>query len=239
MWRGCARHPYDPRSVGGQASGDGNPCRGRIAADLVVAGIVESLTRPGGNITRQNLRHPELTGKRVELLKEAVPTVNHVAVLVHTADRSHDRVPDHIAAESRALGARLQRVEVDDPGTFELAFGTIATSGADALMIMDNAMFSGHRHRILDFAHTSRLLTVCGGRQYAEAGCLASYSPNHLELLRRAAVFVGKILKGAKPGELPVEQPAKFELFVNLKTAQALGLTLPPALLFQADEVIR
>jgi putative ABC transport system substrate-binding protein len=128
---------------------------------------------------------------------------------------------------------------VDDPCTFDPAFGTITTSGADALMIMDSAMFNAHRHRILDFARTSRLPTVCGGRLYAEAGCLVSYSPNHFELFRRAAVFVDKILKGTNPGELPVEQPATFELFVNLTTAHALGLTIPPALLFQADEVIR
>jgi putative tryptophan/tyrosine transport system substrate-binding protein len=209
------------------------------AEDLVAAGIVESLTRPGGNITGQNLRDPELAGKRLELLKEAVPKINHMAVLVHAADRSDDRVPDHIAPEARALGVRLHRVEVDDPGTFDHAFGTTATSGADALMIMDSSMFSGHRHRILDFARTSRLPTVCGGRQYAEAGCLVSYGPNHLELLRCAAVFVDKILKGAKPGDLPVEQPAKFELFLNLQTARALGLTIPPMLLFQADEVIQ
>jgi ABC-type uncharacterized transport system substrate-binding protein len=219
-----------------------------------------------------------------------VPTIKHVAVLVHAADRSHDRVPGRIAAEARALGVRRQRVEVDDPGTFDRAFGKIATSGVDALMIMDSAMFSGHRHCILDFARTSRLPTVCGGRQYAEAGCLVSYSPNHLELFRRAAVFVDKILKGrrlaelaaqhrlpaiseiraftevgglltygpspsaqwrraayyvdrllkdAKPSDLPVELPTKFELVINLKTAQALGLTIPPTLLFQADEVIR
>jgi putative tryptophan/tyrosine transport system substrate-binding protein len=207
--------------------------------DLVAAGIAASLARPGGNITGQNLRDPELAGKRLELLKEAVPTLTQVAVLVHAADRAHDRVPGHIAAEAQALGVRLQRVEVGDVGTFDRAFATIASSGAEALMVMDSAMFNAHRHGILAFARTHRLPTVCGVRIYAEAGCLIAYAPDLLEMFRRAAVFVDKILKGAKPGDLPVEQPAKFELVINLKTAEALGITIPPTFLFLADEVIR
>jgi putative ABC transport system substrate-binding protein len=206
--------------------------------DLVAEGIVASLARPGGNITGQNLRDPELAGKRLELLKEAVPTLTQVAVLVHAADRSHDRVPGHIAAEAQALGVRLQRVEVGDVGTFDRAFETIASSKAEALMVMDSAMFNAHRQRILEFARTHRLPTVCGVRVYAEAGCLIAYAPDILEMFRRAAVFVDKILKGTKPGDLPVEQPAKFTLVVNLKTAKALGMTMPPSLLLLADEVI-
>jgi putative ABC transport system substrate-binding protein len=207
--------------------------------DLVAAGIAASLAQPGGNITGQNLRDPELAGKRLELLKAAVPTLTQVAVLVHAADQSHDRVPGHIAAEAQALGVRLQRVEVGEVGTFDRAFATIASSGAEALMVMDSSMFNAHRHGILEFARTHRLPTVCGVRIYAEAGCLMAYAPDILEMFRRAAVFVDKILKGTKPGDLPVEQPAKFELVINLKTAKALGLTIPPTLLFQADEVIR
>ena len=210
-----------------------------VSEDLVVEGIITSLARPGGNITGQNLRDPELAGKRLELLKEAVPTLTQVAVLVHAADQSHDRVPGHIAAEAQALGVRLQRVEVGDVGTFDRAFETIASSGAEALMVMDSAMFDAHRHGILEFARAHRLPTVCGVRIYAEAGCLIAYAPDILEMFRRAAVFVDKLLKGAKPGDLPVEQPAKLELVINLKTAQALGLTLPPTLLMLADEVIR
>jgi putative ABC transport system substrate-binding protein len=210
-----------------------------VSEDLVAEGIVASLARPGGNITGQNLRDPELAGKRLELLKEAVPTLTQVAVLVHAADRSHDRVPGHIAAEAQALGVRLQRVEVGDVGTFDRVFATIASSGAEALMVMDSAMFNEHRHGILEFARAYRLPTVCGVRIYAEAGCLIAYAPDILEMFRRAAVFVDKLLKGAKPGDLPVEQPAKLELVINLKTAKALGLTLPPTLLMLADEVIR
>jgi putative ABC transport system substrate-binding protein len=168
-----------------------------------------------------------------------VPTITQVAVLVHAADRAHDRVPGHIAAEAQALTVRLQRVEVGNVGTFDRAFETIASSGAEALMVMDGAMFSAHRQRILEFARTHRLPTVCGGRQYAEAGCLVSYSPVHAELFRRAATYVDKILKGTKPADLPVEQPTKFKLVLNLKTAQALGITFPPTLLVLADEVIR
>src|SRR5262245_16510996 len=207
--------------------------------ELVATGIVASLARPGGNITGQNLRDPELAGKRLELLKEAVPTLTQVAVLVHAADRSHDRVPGHIAAEAQAFGVRLQRVEVGDVGTFDRAFATIASSGAEALVVMDSAMFNEHRHGILEFARTHRLPTVCGVRVYAEAGCLIACAPDIFEMWRRAAVFVEKILKGTKPGDLPVEQPAKFELVINLKTAKALGLTFPPTLLMLAGEVIR
>jgi putative ABC transport system substrate-binding protein len=210
-----------------------------VSEDLVAGGIVASLAHPGGNLTGQNLRDPELAGKRLELLKEAVPTLTQVAVLVHAADRSHDRVPGHIAAEAQALGVRLQRVEVGDVGTFDQAFETIASSGAEALMVMDSAMFNAHRHDILEFARAHWLPTVCGVRVYAEAGCLMAYAPDILEMFRHAAVFVDKILKGTKPGDLPIEQPAKFELVINLKTAQALGLTIPPRILFQADEVIR
>ena len=210
-----------------------------VSEDLVAEGIVASLARPGGNITGQNLRDPELAGKRLELLKEAVPTLTHVAVLVHAADRSHDRVPEHIAAEAQALGVRLQRVEVGDAGAYDQAFGTVASSRAGALMVMDSAMFNAHRQRILAFARMHRLPTVCGARPYAEAGCLMAYAPDIREMWRRAAVFVDKILKGAKPGDLPVEQPVKFELVINLKTAQALGITMPPSLLILADEVMK
>ncbi len=160
-------------------------------------------------------------------------------LLVHAADRAHDRVPGHIAVEAQALGVRLQRVEVGDVGSFDQAFDTVASSGAEALMVMDSAMFNAHRQRILEFARTHRSPTVCGVRHYAEAGCLIAYAPDILEMFRRAAIFVDKILKGAKPGDLPVEQPAKFELVINLKAAKALGLTIPPTILFQADEVIQ
>jgi putative tryptophan/tyrosine transport system substrate-binding protein len=210
-----------------------------VGGDLAELGLVASLARPGGNITGQILRDPELAGKRLEMLKDAAPTITHVAVLVDLTGPGSTRAPSAFEREARALGVRVQRVAAGTPEAISDALATMAQSGADALMIMDSSMLNAHRQRILEFARTHRLPTVCGVRPYAEAGCLIAYAPNLDEMWRRAAVFVDKILKGVEPGELPVEQPAKFTLVINLTTAQALGLTIPPALLFQADEVIQ
>jgi putative tryptophan/tyrosine transport system substrate-binding protein len=211
-----------------------------FATDLVEAGLVASLARPGGNLTGQHGRDLEVMDKLLELLKEAVPTMTSVAVLTNlTWNPFTPGFTSALDAAAPALGVRLQHVDASDPEAFDAAFATIATSGAEALLIQNSFVFSVHRQRLLDVARAHRLPTVCNGRLYAEAGCLITYSPNALELYRRAAVFVDKILKGAKPGDLPVERPDKFELVINLKTAQALGLTIPPALLFRADEVLR
>jgi putative ABC transport system substrate-binding protein len=211
-----------------------------VAGDLVEAGIVESLARPGGNITGQILGGVETEGKRLEMLKEAAPTITHVAVLV---DATNPVVAKHYPSaferEARALGVRLQRVDAGTPEAIDAALATVADSGANALLIQDSSMFNAHRQHILDVARAHRLPTVCGVRVYGEAGCLIAYAPDILAMLRRAAVFVDKILKGTKPADLPVELPTKFELVLNLKTAQALGITVPPTLLFQANEVIR
>jgi putative ABC transport system substrate-binding protein len=181
-----------------------------------------------------------VVGKLLELLKEAVPTITSVAVLTNlTGNPLAPSFISAIDAAEQALGVRLQHIDPGGPEAFDAAFATIAASGAEALMIQNSFVFGVHHQRLLDFARTHRLPTVCSGRLYAEAGCLITYSPNSRELYRRAAVFVDKILKGAKPGDLPVERPDKFELVVHLKTAQALGLTIPPMLLFQVDEVIR
>jgi putative ABC transport system substrate-binding protein len=197
-----------------------------VGGDLVESGIVASLARPGGNITGQILRDLELTGKRLELLKDAVPTITHVAVLVDSGGTAATRYPSVIAAEAQALGVRLHRVDAT-PETLDAALATITTSGADALLIQDSGRFSDRRQRILEYARTHRLPTVCGGRQYAEAGCLVAYGPSHVELFRRATVFVDKILKGTKPADLPIELPHKLELFLNVKTAEALGTRFP------------
>jgi putative ABC transport system substrate-binding protein len=204
--------------------------------DLEELGLVASLARSGGNITGQSLQDVELAGKRLELLKDAVPTITHMAVLAYAGGIA---CPSAFEREARALGVRLQRVDAGTPEAIDAALATIAQSGADALMIQDSPMFNAHRQRILDFALTHRLPTVCGVRAYAEAGGLIAYATNILEMWWRAAVFVDKILKGTKPADLPVEQPMKFELVINLKTAQALGLTISPLVLFQADEVIK
>jgi putative ABC transport system substrate-binding protein len=210
-----------------------------IGPDLVDLGLVASLAHPRGNITGQILRDAELAGKRFELLKDAVPTITHVAVLVDPGSTLSPAYVSDIEGAAHALGVRLQRVEAATLEAIDAALTTIATGGANALMIQDSALFSAQRQRILDFARTHRLPTVCGGRQYVEAGCLSAYSPNHVEMMRRAAVFVDKLLKGAKPADLPMELPSKLELFFNLQTAEGLGITLPPTLLSLADEVLK
>ncbi len=210
-----------------------------IGGDLEELGLVASLARPGGNITGQSLRDRELAGKRLELLKDAVPTITHVAVLTYAGGIALQPYPRVFEAEARALGIRLQRVDAGTPEAIDVALASIATSGAKALIIQDNAMFNAHRHRILDFARTQRLPTACGVRAYAEAGCLLAYAPDILAMSRHAAVFVDKILKGAKPADLPIELPHKLELILNVKTAETLGITFPPALLRLADEVIK
>ncbi len=210
-----------------------------IGGDLAELGLVASLARPGSNITGLILRDLELGSKRLELLKDAAPTISQVTILTDPSGPDYSRVLSAFEKDARALGVRLSRVDAGTPAAIPDALATIAHSGAEALMIVDSSMFNAHCQRILDAARTHRLPTVCGVREYAEAGCLMAYAPNLDEMWRRAAVFVDKILNGAKPADLPVERPAKFRLVINLTTAQALGLTIPPALLFQADEVIQ
>jgi putative ABC transport system substrate-binding protein len=209
------------------------------AGDLAQLGIVASLARPGGNITGQILRDLELAGKRLELLKDAAPTITQVAILADPNGPGYSQVPSAFEQEARALGVRLQRVDAGTPEAINDALARIAHSGAEALMIMDSSMFNTHRQRILEFARTHRLPTVCGVRVYAEAGCLMAYAPNILEMARRAAGFVDKILKGAKPADIPMELPSKLELVLNLKTAESLGLPFPQRLLILADEVMK
>jgi putative ABC transport system substrate-binding protein len=208
-----------------------------VAVGLVEQGLVESLARPGGNLTGMELQDIELAGKRLELLKEALPTLSSVAVLVDPALHAH--VPGNITPEAQALGVQLQRVEAPTPEAFEAAFAAMIQGGAEALLIMDYTMFSQHRHRLFALALRHRLPTIAAGRQFAEAGSLLSYGAYPYDLCQRSAVLVDKILKGVTPADLPVEQPMTFKLIVNLKTAQALGLTLPPLFLAQADEVLR
>ncbi len=206
--------------------------------DLVDLGIVPSLARPGGNITGQILGALELDGKRLELLKDAVSTITHVVVLVDPEYPGATRYRSAFAAEAQALGVRLQRIDAT-PETMDTALETITTSGADALLIQNSARFNPQMPRIIDYARTHHLPTMCSGRPSVAAGCLIGYSPSLVEMFRRAALFVDKILKGATPADLPLELPQKLELVINLQTAQALGITIPPTLLILADEVIR
>ncbi len=209
-------------------------------ADPVAAGVVASLARPGGNTTGLSFLSTELPGKRLELLKEAVPQSTRVAVLAKAAGPSESVRWLNLTGAARALGLHLHVVELHSAEELDSAFAAMTRAGADALIVVaDQALMDGLRGRIVDLAATSRLPAMYDWKMYVDAGGLMSYGPSLSDIFRRAAAYVDKILKGAKPADLPVEQPTKFELVINLKTAQALGLTIPPTLLFQADEVIR
>jgi putative tryptophan/tyrosine transport system substrate-binding protein len=210
--------------------GTGNP---------VGQGFVASLARPGGNITGNANVHGDLVGKRLELLKEAVPGLSRVAVLMYPTPRSLEQLQEaQIAA--RTLGVELSVQEVRSRDEFEPAFSAMTSAGAGALLVFPNpSLLERHLDVITALALQSRLPAMYPWRMYMDAGGLMYYGNDLRENYRRAAVYVDKILKGAKPADLPVEQPLKLELVINLKTAKALGLTIPPALLFQADEVIQ
>jgi len=209
------------------------------AGDPVGTGLVASLARPGGNVTGLSMMAPDLVGKRLQFLKEVAPRAARVAVLYHASFAASVVGLREAQAVAPALGLTVLPMEVRTPDEFDAQFAAILRLGADTLLTIGDPFTSAHRQHILDWATTHRLPTACVGRQDAEAGCLLAYSANFAAPYRRAATYVDKILKGAKPGDLPVEQPMQFELVINLKTAQALGLTIPPALLFQADEVIK
>jgi putative ABC transport system substrate-binding protein len=207
-----------------------------VSNDPVASGLVASLARPGGNITGLRYVHDQLAGKTIELLKDAAPSVSRVAVLWN---------PDHSDPEFRetqraapALRVQLQSLEVRGPGDFEGAFQAATQERAKALIVVGSRILALHRQRIGDFAAKNRLILVGTPKWLSEAGALLTYGPNPADLFRRAASYVDKIFKGAKPAELPMEQPTRYELVVNLKTAKSLGLTVPPTLLSRADEVI-
>jgi putative ABC transport system substrate-binding protein len=208
-------------------------------SDPVGQGLVASLARPGGNVTGLATLFPELAVKRLELLKEALPGVSRVAVLWNAANPGNVIILRGVQAAAQTLGVTLQTREVRGPDDFEAAFAKMRRERPDALMILDDPLLFQYRASIVDFAAKRRLPAMHPIRESVEAGGLIAYSVNLAELNRRAAEYVDKILKGAKPADLPVEQPTKFELVINLKTAKALGLTIPPSLLRRADEVIQ
>jgi putative ABC transport system substrate-binding protein len=207
--------------------------------DPVRAGIVASLARPGGNVTGSSTRGPDLGAKQLRVLREAVPTAARVAFLWNPLNAALVLWHDDLRAAAPALGVTLQSVEVRHPGEFEGAFAAVRQEPPEALILTGDPMHQLHLERILAFAAQDRLAVMSNVKANVPAGALLSYGPSWPELFQRAALYVDKILKGAKPGELPVQQPATFELVINLKTAEALGLTIPPTLLFQANEVIR
>ena len=208
-------------------------------ADPVGTGHVASLARPGGNITGMAVLQTELGPKGLELLHSVVPAAARISVLWHPGTPS--AVPGLKALEepARLLRLQLQPIGAQTAGELEGAFSTMARGGTQAVLVFSTPPFITARQRIAKLAIAHRLPTMCQGRLFVEAGGLMSYYPNHEDVWRRAAVYVDKILKGAKPADLPVEQPTKFELVINLKTAKALGLTIPPSLLQRADEIIQ
>ena len=218
------------------------PIVATVMGDPVGDGLVASLARPGGNITGLTFLGPELVPKRLELLKEALPKVARVAALWHPGAFSERTTRDMLKATeaaARTLGVQLQLVGVRSPDEFDRAFSTMIRERADALIMLPSPMLFAERRRIIDLAAKHRLPSMYNARESVELGGLIAYGTSITDLYRRGATHVDKILKGAKPADLPVEQPTKFELVINLKTAKALGLTIPQSLLLRADEVIQ
>jgi putative tryptophan/tyrosine transport system substrate-binding protein len=210
-----------------------------LVADPVGSGFVLSLARPGGNITGLSLQLPDITAKRLQLLVEAVPRVSRVAILWNSA--SPITPPQFRAAEAAApaLGVQLESLGVRAAADFERAFQGATRRRVGALLILDDFFLARHQKQIAALTAKTKLPAMAGVTGFAEAGVLLNYGPNFAEITRRSVTYVDKILKGAKPADLPVEQPTKFELVINLKTAKALGLTIPPSLLGRADKVIQ
>jgi putative ABC transport system substrate-binding protein len=209
-----------------------------VSGDPVEAGFVKSLARPDGNMTGITWLAFELVGKRLELLKEVAPQVSRVAVLANPAHPGEQRELAETERSARAVSATVQYYPVKAPVDFHTSFDAIIKTKANALLAFPDSVTLAHRQQITDFAVRHRLPSVFGWREYVEAGGLISYGPNRVETAKRLAVYVDRILKGAKPADLPVEQPTKFELVINLKTAKALGLTIPQSVLLRADQVI-
>jgi putative ABC transport system substrate-binding protein len=210
-----------------------------IAGDPVGIGLVPSLSRPGGNLTGINNSTSELNAKRLDLLKQAVPWASRVGVLANPGPPAYRPARKDMEEAAQPLGMRLHIREVRSPNELENAFSVMAKDRIDALLVVSDAMLFAQRGRIVDFAAKARLPGIYEWREFAEAGGLMSYGTDLAEIYRRASTYVDKILKGAKPADLPIEQPTKFELVINLKTAKALGLTVPQSILIRADEVIR
>src|SRR5262245_21127381 len=209
-----------------------------VVGDPVPLKLVPSLARPGGNITGLTNVTIELAGKRVGLLKEMVPKVSRVAILSDEANPTADFNVKDTEIAAAAVGSTPRVFGVRDANEFTSAFSAMLKEHAGALIIGPRPMFFGQRQQLADLAANNRLPTMVTLGEYAQAGGLMSYGPNYADLFRRSATYVDKILRGAKPADLPVEQPTKFELVINLKTAKGLGLTIPPSLLARADQVI-
>jgi putative ABC transport system substrate-binding protein len=213
------------------------PIVSAITADPVGAGLVASLSRPGGNVTGLSVQRTDTAGKRLEILREVVPGLGRLAILANVGFPDSVQEMDEVQGAANTLGLATAKLEVRRAEDIAAAF-EVLKSGADALYVCSDALVNANRIRINTLALAARLPTMHGVREFVEAGGLMSYGPDYPDLFRRTADLVDKILRGAKPSDLPVEQPTKFDLVVNLTTAKALGLEVPPTLLARADEVI-
>ena len=206
------------------------------AIDPVATGVVASLARPGGNVTGLSAVFSDLTGKRLELLKELLPSLNRAALLSRPANPGHFQYVHQIQMAARILRVELEVMAANNPDDFEAEFKRVR--GVGALVQIDDALFTAHRQKLVELANRYRIPGAYGFREFVEAGGFMAVGPSYSELYRRCASYLDRILKGAKPADLPVELPSKFEFILNMKTAKALGLAISPALLARADEVI-
>jgi putative ABC transport system substrate-binding protein len=209
-----------------------------FVGDPVGAGLVSSLTHPGANVTGTSLMAPDVSGKRLELLREIVPKLRRVAILWNPRNASAAAEMRATETAARSLGLTVYSAAVDSASRLDAAFAGMARARPDGVLVMLDALTSWHRREIAAAALTARLASIFPSWTYVESGGLVGYGPDYRAIAGRAASYVDKILKGARPGDLPIEQPTKFELVINLKTAKALGLTIPPSLLQRADRVI-
>jgi len=206
------------------------------AIDPIATGLVQSLSRPGGNITGLTALFTDLMGKRLEFLKEAFPSISRVALLSHMNNPGHEQYVREATQAAQKLGLELQILPVQSPAEFDQAFRN--AQGAGAMLQIDDAMFTSQREKLVELAEEHRLPAIYGLREFVDAGGFMALGPSYSDLYRRAATYVDKILAGARPADLPVEQPTKFEMIVNLKAAKVLGFDLPALLLARADEVL-
>jgi putative ABC transport system substrate-binding protein len=215
------------------------PIVAATAGDLVGSGYVASLTKPGGNITGSTNIDADLSGKRLELLKEAFPKLSRVAFLTYAGNRGDQDELKETRTAAQSLRVQIQSLEVKDHTEFPIAFSAMSGERAEAVIVTNNSFNFGHRRLVFELAAKYRLPSMCGRDAFVEHGCLMSYAASRRDAFRRAAYFIDKILKGAKPADLPVQQPTKFELVINLTTAKQNGLAIPPNVLARVDRVIR
>jgi putative ABC transport system substrate-binding protein len=207
--------------------------------DPVGNGFVATLARPGGNITGLSTLSPELSGKQLELLKEIIPRLSRLAVLANSSEPANSKTLKEIELAAAGLGVKTQALDVLRSTDVQTAFRAASHAHTDAFLVLASAILTDHRTEIAKLAIIDRVPTMCFSGVYVESGALMSYGPSFPDLSRRAATYVDKILKGAKPADLPVEQPTKFELVINLKTAKQIALNIPPNVLARADKVIK